>query len=63
MISNSNVTKRLALHCQELSALQYYRIPIRVNKFVLNFFDFDILTIEDIINIKKVIRFSQLVIN
>ena len=58
-----NVTKVLAEHCKELSALKYFRMPIRVNKFVLHPYDFDSLTVEDIVNIKKVIRFSQLVIN
>ena len=60
---NSNVTKVLAEHCKELSALKYFRMPIRVNKFVLNLNEFDSLTVEDIVNIKKVIRFTQLVIN
>ena len=61
-MGNSNATKVLAEHCKELSALQNFRMPIRVNKFVLNLNDFVSLTVEDIVNIKKVIRFSQLVI-
>jgi hypothetical protein len=61
-MGNSNVTRVLAEHCKELSTLQYFRMPIRVNKFVLNLYDLDSIAVEDIVNIKKVIRFSQLVI-